>query len=206
MGLRLWSTTGLPEMIKLPPKITDLTGKTFGEMVVLGFAGYSSPEKGRPRPKWLIECSCGKQKEMLATTLNHTKVQSCGHQRGFRTLPDNAAAINLRFYQYKKNAIKMSREFSLTQLQFKTFLLGECTYCGSPPSSVVKARGKHQKGFYYNGVDRVDNEKGYTIDNCVTCCTICNLMKRKMSVISFIDHVKKIAKFNEQKKDCPNAS
>lgn len=29
----------------------------------------------------------------------------------------------------------------------------------------------------YNGIDRIDNSKGYNLDNCVTCCTQCNTAK-----------------------------
>lgn len=42
------------------------------------------------------------------------------------------------------------------------------------------------------GVDRINNDKGYTIDNVVTCCGDCNYMKRAMSVEAFLCRVKKI--------------
>jgi hypothetical protein len=179
----------------------DLTDMVFGEMVVLGFAGYSTPRKGKPRPKWWIRCSCGKEKAVLGTTLRNTKVVSCGHNRGFRKLPNNAAAINLRFGQYAKSAVKMGREFSITREQFATMLAQNCVYCGTPPASVVRARGKHQEDFWYNGVDRVDNSLGYIPENCVPCCATCNLMKRGMSVSEFVAHAEKITTFNN---DCPN--
>jgi len=82
-------------------------------------------------------------------------------------------------------------------------MLGQdCRYCGSPPASLVKARGKHQEDFWYNGVDRVDNSLGYTSGNCVACCATCNLMKRGMSVTDFVSHAKKITEHNQ---DCPKA-
>jgi hypothetical protein len=31
--------------------------------------------------------------------------------------------------------------------------------------------------YIYNGIDRVNNNFGYLIDNCVTCCTNCNVAK-----------------------------
>jgi hypothetical protein len=172
----------------------------FGEMLVLGFAGYSAPENSKPRPKWVVQCSCGKQKAVLGTTLRNTKVVSCGHSRGFRALPNHIAAINLRFGQYAKSAARMERVFSLTREQFAAMLTQDCTYCGVPPASLVKARGKHQADFRYNGVDRVDNSLGYTPDNCVACCATCNLMKRGMSVTDFVSHARRIASYVT---DCP---
>jgi hypothetical protein len=190
--------------MNIPSRITDLTGKVFGEMTVLAFAGYSSPKKGRQRATWLIKCFCGKEKVMLGTTLRNTKVKSCGHQRGFRLLPDGQAAVNLRVHQYRNNAIKFGREFSLDFDQFKKLLLGACNYCGAPPSSVVKARGKYQNDFLYNGVDRVDNEEGYTEANSVSCCGTCNMMKRAMSVQEFLGHIKRICDFQQSREDdCP---
>jgi hypothetical protein len=174
----------------------DLTGMVFGEMVVLGFAGYNTPKSGKRRPQWLIRCSCGVEKTMLGTTLRNTNAKSCGHLHGVKSIPAGGAAVNLRLNQYKSSAAKYGREFSLSRDEFAALLLGDCTYCGISPSSVVRARGKFQKDFYYNGIDRVDNSLGYTVDNCVSCCGICNLMKRTMSVDDFIKHIHKVAEFN----------
>lgn len=40
--------------------------------------------------------------------------------------------------------------------------------------------------YWYNGVDRVDNTKGYTLENCVTCCAEANYAKRALSYADFI--------------------
>lgn len=47
----------------------------------------------------------------------------------------------------------------------------------------------------YNGVDRKDNSIGYTIDNCVTACKLCNYAKKAMSYDNFIDWLDRITKF-----------
>jgi len=39
--------------------------------------------------------------------------------------------------------------------------------------------------YTYTGIDRVDNKKGYVVDNVVSCCTICNRVKNNMSYIDF---------------------
>jgi hypothetical protein len=33
----------------------------------------------------------------------------------------------------------------------------------------------------YNGIDRVDNEKGYLVENCVPCCFTCNSLKKSVT-------------------------
>ena len=37
----------------------------------------------------------------------------------------------------------------------------------------------------YNGIDRLDSSLGYTKDNIVTCCKICNYAKNKMKFEDF---------------------
>lgn len=37
-----------------------------------------------------------------------------------------------------------------------------------------------------NGIDRVDNSKGYTSDNCVPCCWACNNAKKNNSSSEFL--------------------
>ena len=86
-----------------------------------------------------------------------------------------------RFSVYKRDSKKGKRnyEFSLTKKQFMSFWGKKCYYCGERINGV--------------GIDRVDNNIGYEIDNCVPCCGKCNRMKMSMICSEFIDKCKKIA-------------
>jgi hypothetical protein len=186
--------------MNVPSRMKDLTGVVFGEMTVLGFAGYSTPRQGKRRPKWLVRCSCGKEKAVLGTTLRNTKVRSCGHLKvqiaseTFRK-PLHEVVRNNTMHHYKVNARRMGRSFELTEDQWFTMITSNCHYCGSPPSNIWNHRFSDEV-FRYNGVDRVDNAQGYSPENTVPCCAPCNMMKRSMSVDAFINHIRKIAKFN----------
>lgn len=39
---------------------------------------------------------------------------------------------------------------------------------------------------HINGIDRIDNTKGYTVKNCIPCCGNCNYMKRNYSLFKFV--------------------
>jgi len=72
-----------------------------------------------------------------------------------------------------------------------------CYWCGVPPSSTHKDHlrtGKIMSGLVikYNGVDRVDNSKGYTVENSVPCCKYCNRAKNDMTVTQFMEWNKRI--------------
>ena len=80
---------------------------------------------------------------------------------------------------YKCSAKDRGFIWDLTFEQFKTFWQKPCYYCGSEIKTI--------------GLDRIDNSKGYKIDNVVSCCMICNLMKRGLSKDIFVDYCKKIS-------------
>jgi hypothetical protein len=65
--------------------------------------------------------------------------------------------------------------------------VSDCHYCGTPPQ-------KHKK-LVYTGIDRKDSSLGYTVDNCVSCCTTCNTAKGTKPYAVFIEYLNRIALF-----------
>lgn len=61
----------------------------------------------------------------------------------------------------------------------------KCFYCGCSPSRTRKIKRGYGE-FTYNGIDRKNSSLGYTLDNCVPCCTFCNLTKSNTSFDDFI--------------------
>jgi hypothetical protein len=45
-----------------------------------------------------------------------------------------------------------------------------------------------------SGLDRIDSDGPYSVDNCVPCCYICNVMKSDLTVYEFLHHINKIIK------------
>lgn len=72
-----------------------------------------------------------------------------------------------------KSIIK--KNFELTKDQYDTLREDECTYCG-----------RESADGHTNGIDRVNNDNGYTFDNCVSCCGDCNYAKGSSTVEDFI--------------------
>lgn len=71
--------------------------------------------------------------------------------------------------------------FDLTFNQYTNIIKNPCYYCGI---EVIIKKG--------SGIDRVDNNIGYTISNSVSCCTWCNRMKSDKSQKEFFEKIKKI--------------
>lgn len=70
------------------------------------------------------------------------------------------------------------------------FFKQNCYYCGNAPSN--KRTRDTGIATYYQGLDRVDNNLGYTIENIVPCCKYCNSFKLDRTEEEFYKHVDKI--------------
>ena len=90
--------------------------------------------------------------------------------------------VSFTRYAQKKYHCKAKREinFDLEKNEYEKFMTKKCYYCGSfnMPGHI--------------GIDRLSSKIGYDKKNIVPCCSICNTMKRDMSVSQFYNHVLKI--------------
>lgn len=92
-----------------------------------------------------------------------------------------------------RGAQKRNLTWELTDTQFNNLIHNECHYCGRSPSTTRKAR-RMNGDLTYNGVDRIDNKSGYTLENVVTCCKICNRAKSDMSYTEFMEWIQCLIK------------
>ena len=79
-----------------------------------------------------------------------------------------ARTIDRRFYNLKKRAKKKNILCSLLIEQYKQIIISPCYYCNNFLCEIVAAGG---------GLDRLDNTRGYELDNVVSCGKICNSIK-----------------------------
>ena len=100
--------------------------------------------------------------------------------------------------EYHRGAKDRGFVWNLSGEQFDKLTSSNCHYCGIPPYTVKKNR--HRNGqFVYNGIDRVDNSQGYEIENCVSCCKVCNRAKDIMGLEEFLSWVRRIARRHHPK-------
>lgn len=172
--------------MKRGPHIVDLTGKRFGRWTVLAYA----ESKKYGSVYWLCHCDCGTIKEVHGVWLRNGRSKSCGCYKKERDLERNKIEYGLAAKRrvcnlYLRNAREKNISFELSFEQFLYLVQQNCFYCNSELSNLMKSLSNNGD-FKYNGIDRKDNTKGYTIDNCVSCCETCNKAKRDMSFEEFI--------------------
>lgn len=171
------------------PLFKDKTGERHGRLTITGKAPGS-------RKSWYVKCDCGNTKIILYHNLRTTT--SCGcykKENTYRTdnsgVPFGASTRYLVLDEYKRGAFKRNLTWELKEEEFDKLTSNPCHYCGCSPQTVRKSQ--YNKGdFVYNGIDRVDNTKGYLPDNVVSCCTICNRAKDIMTQGEFLLWIERV--------------
>jgi len=88
------------------------------------------------------------------------------------------------FNQYKTRAEEKNLDFEISEDDYYYIIMEKCYICGK------KSETEH-----INGIDRINNDKGYILDNVEACCAQCNYMKNKFTLQDFFDKLRKIKKY-----------
>lgn len=187
----------------------DLTGKTFGRWYVVRYAIEHLSKKAF----FLCRCECGTEKTVDGTSLREGRSKSCGCYRvavnmeseGRNTKPYGYSALTSLYSNYKLRSRKKNQDFTLTKAEFECLTKEPCEYCGMPAVQVFD-NGGTTTPYFYNGLDRRDNNKGYTPYNSAPCCKTCNLAKHTLTLEEFIMWIDRLIKFRTNLKVMPSAS
>jgi hypothetical protein len=150
----------------------DLTGQRFGRLI----ASYLNPKRGsKGQRRWNCTCDCGGSTVARGGDLIQGLTKSCGclkvekcREVGKATAKRPYESLYNRFVRTNE---KRNVEVSVTYEDFLRMTeWDQCHYCSS---------ALNWKGQGYN-IDRADNEIGYTLANCIPCCSKCNTGKSNM--------------------------
>lgn len=150
----------------------------------------------RSDPNLCLDCGRGLSPETRAKGKHDKPLRRC--IKCYETMQKIEAARPIRERNYKvesfqnkhvawnhyvKGAKKRHLDFTLSKTLFESLLAEPCFYCG------------HHVPQQINGIDRVDNNKGYIEGNVVSCCETCNLAKGSNHPQEFIDKLHAIHSF-----------
>jgi hypothetical protein len=170
---------------------SDLTGHHFGKLTVLSLSEQKNKAGGNI---WNCQCSCGNLIAVGTGTLNSGNTRSCGclkNEVAFNSrLPPGVTGYRRLLLGYKNKAKDRSLLFDLDDKTFELLTQSDCFYCGDKPSQESKNPG--YAPYIYNGIDRIDNQKGYVLGNVVPCCKHCNRGKMQKTVDEFAQQIENI--------------
>ena len=209
-NLRRGNTTGCPHikrnrgrksMIQIRRRINaeielDMVGKKVGDLTVL--ARFDTTPQGATR--WVCSCSCGRVNTVLARTaaLKSGSAKGCKFCKSDSMKLASGVAMKNHLKQiYKAAAKRRNYVWALSDEQFDSITQLNCHYCGEPPSERIHNL-RFNGAYTCNGIDRMDNTKGYIRGNVVPACTPCNHAKGTMSYNEYRAFLIKAGKFQLQ--------
>lgn len=145
--------------------LIDLTGKRFGRLTVIQKA---APIDGCTNARWLCECDCGNTVAVRSTTLRTGTSTSCGCYRSdyWRVQKTTHGKSNTRiariWYEMKYRCQRPKSQC------FENYGGRGITVCDEWKDSFEEFYDWAMSHGYADNltIDRIDNDKGYTPDNC----------------------------------------
>lgn len=172
-----------------------MISKRVGKLLVESFSHYDPKYRYN---YWNCLCDCGNYTKVSTASLNRKKnpTRSCGCYRNeqirknkpWNLKPNGDANTWSLYLTYKRSSKKRNIKFNIEYDDFRILIKKDCSYCGVEPSQIHK-KPETNGSCIYNGLDRVDSNKGYFIENVVTCCKTCNYSKRLMTKQEFKDWI-----------------
>lgn len=182
-----------------PPRTAP--GERYGKLMIIdpGPLYYSGDSHEAKVRRVEVLCECGAQyytREAAVVHGNATQCMGCKHKAQSVLMSRDYTGWNIWKNLYVQNAKAKQRFFELGDEEFMALCQDNCFYCGAPPALRNFVRNNT---ILANGIDRVDSSGGYTTQNTVACCTVCNKMKLNMSTHDFLSHIEKICQFGLKK-------
>jgi hypothetical protein len=173
--------------------LIDLTGQRFGSLVVQQRVKNSQTTAA----KWLCQCDCGGQKEVVRNSLVKGLTTSCGCKKFNILFKGHGQLSGCYWSRIMKGAVCRNLEWDLTIVQaWELFQKqgGKCAISGLEIKLVTDYTRRHEE--HTASLDRIENSKGYTLDNVQWVHRDINMMRRAMPLDYFKWLCTQIGKFN----------
>lgn len=169
----------------------DFTGQRFGRLTCIRRTGEKTKAGNH---FWECLCDCGNITLVNSGNLRTGRVRSC---KCLVRLPHGESMFNEIFRSYQSHARERGNEWALARDEFRSIIIRDCVYCGTCPSQGRDRKISNGK-FNYNGIDRIDNTKGYIPGNVAPCCRSCNTAKNAMPIDEFYDWIARVYERRDQ--------
>lgn len=165
-------------------------GKTWGVLTCIGIDHEDyDKEKQSKRTYFKVKCSrCGSESVVRSDRFFNKKYipKSCTScvddlqvETANKKYPKERRLLNMQISKYTHNSNRKGKTVKsfLSKEEAEKMLTSKCFYCGKENAM---------------GIDRIDSSKDYTLDNCVPCCGMCNIMKNKFNVDKWFSKIGEI--------------
>lgn len=199
--------------------IQDFIGERFGFLTIIG-KGERTVKIGKgvlkPRSAAVCICDCGNRTVVFMFRLISGQTRSCGcgkfvfYPKAFMRDDPQLRSFNHLFSCHKSASKERGIVQSLSFEEFKSLVVKPCFYCGAEPfekhnvflkkDGTLRRRRKtpltvldHAAWIHVNGLDRLNSDLDYKLENVVPCCKWCNYAKCTQTFENFLDWIMRIA-------------
>jgi hypothetical protein len=156
------------------PIFKSIIGNRYGRLIVK----EQMPSNKYGYRIWKCKCDCGNEKNIAGVNLiNGT--QSCGCYAKEQTRKLLSKPPYLGIYNRLLNAAKRTNR--ICDITYEEYLkytqIDKCHYCNQHITWTPYRRRNEYNSYVGYGLDRKNNNVGYTKENCVVCCPKCNHVK-----------------------------
>lgn len=111
-------------------------------------------------------------------------------KKGKETIEKSGQTLDRRYNRLLTIAKSRNMIIEMTKDQYEKLYHLPCFYCNNEIGEVVK---------FSTGLDRINNEEGYTFENSLPCCKICNKSRNNnLSVDGMKAAIQAIIKFRKE--------
>lgn len=146
--------------------LIDITGKRFGRYVVLRFAGKNKHNQST----WLCRCDCGREKVVQGLALKSGRTKSCGclsaEKRRAKLIKHGHTAHGVVTQEYSAWTNMRNRCNNPNDDRFADYGGRGITVCERWNDFDKFLADMGQKPSDDHQLDRKDNDRGYSPDNC----------------------------------------
>lgn len=148
--------------------LLNLTGMKFGRLTVMSRAEDIIQASGRRRTAWLCKCDCGNSVVVSSDNLKSGATTSCGCYKRECTSKRKSTHHETNTHLYGVWCTMKSRCYNKNVKSYNRYGGRGIEVCDLWLNSYENFRDWAITNGYSNGlsIDRIDNDKGYSPDNC----------------------------------------
>lgn len=149
-------------------KLIDLTGNRYGKLVVVERAEDRIQSNGRHRVFWKCHCDCGKDIDVLGDNLKHGHTTSCGCYRSELMSESMSTHKETNTKLYGVWCAIKTRCYNPHSKYYNRYGGRGIYVCDEWRNDFAAFRNWAHENGYKKGlsIDRIDNNRGYSPDNC----------------------------------------
>lgn len=146
-------------------KLIDLTGQRFGRLTVIKLLDERSKHGEKI---WLCKCDCGNEKKAVSSYLRSGETKSCGCYQKEMASKFNSFHHLSKHKLYRKFMKMIARCENPNNPSYKDYGARGITICKEWREDFMKFYEWSINNGYSEdlSIDRIDNDKGYSPDNC----------------------------------------